>query len=49
MQVKLFTAAATDMRYFARSKLSKSLVCKKNFGWMWQVVFKLEYLFCQGR
>ena len=42
-------AAAKDMRYFARSKFSKSLVHKKNFGLIWPVVFKLEYLFCQGR
>ena len=29
-------AAATDMRYFARSKFSKSLVHKKNFSLIWQ-------------
>ena len=40
---------ATDMRYFARSKLSKSLVHKKNFSLMQQVVFKLGYVFCQER
>ena len=37
--------AATDMRYLARSKLSRCLVHKKNFSLMWQVVFKLGYLF----
>ena len=42
-----FKVAVTDMRYFARSKLSKSLVHKKNFSLIWQVVFKLGYLFCQ--
>ena len=41
--------AATDMRYFTRSKCSRSLVRKKNFGLMWQVVFKLGYVFCQER
>ena len=42
-------AAATDMRYFARSKFSRSLVHKKNFSLIWQVVFKLGYVFCQER
>ena len=37
----------TDMRYFARSKFSRSLVHKKNFSLIWQVVLKLEYVFCQ--
>ena len=41
-------AAATDMRYFAKSKLSRSLLQKKNFNLIWQAVFKLRYLFCQG-
>ena len=36
--------AATNMRYFARSKLSGSLVHKKNFSLMWEAVFKLGYL-----
>ena len=27
--------AATDTRYFAKSKFSRSLVHKKNFGWIW--------------
>ena len=41
--------AVTDMRYFARSKLSRNLVHKKNFSLIWQVVFKLGYVFCQER
>ena len=45
----LLKVTATDMRYFAGSKLFGSLVHKKNFGLIWQVVFKLGYLFCQGR
>ena len=39
--------AVTDMRYFARSKLFRRLVHKKNFSLIWPVVFKLGYLFCQ--
>ena len=39
--------AAADMRYFARSKHSKSLVHKKIFSLVCQVDFKLGYLFCQ--
>ena len=35
---------ATDMRYFARSKLSGSLIYKNNISLMWEVVFKLGYL-----
>ena len=42
-----FKVAATDMRYFARTKLSRSLVHKKNFSLIWQVDFNLGYLFCQ--
>ena len=42
-------AAVTDLRYFARNKFSKCLVDKKNFDLIWHVVFKLRYLFCQGR
>ena len=42
-----FKVAATDMRYFARSRLSRSLVHKKNFSLIWQVDFNLGYLFCQ--
>ena len=41
--------AATDMRYFARNNFFSSLVRKKNFGLISHVVFKLGYLFCQGR
>ena len=44
-----FKAAATDMRYFATSKISNSLVHKKNFSLIWQVVFKLGYVFGQER
>ena len=47
--VTSLTAAVTDMRYFARSKFSKSLVHKRNFSLIWQVVFKLGYVFCQER
>ena len=32
--------AATDMRYFARSKFSGILVCKNKFGLMWQYIVK---------
>ena len=35
--------AMTDMRYFARSKFSRSLANKRNFSLIWQVV--LGYLF----
>ena len=38
--------AATNMRYVARSKFFGSLAHKENFGLIWQVVFKLGYLFC---
>ena len=38
--------AATNTRYVARSKFFGSLVHKENFGLIWQVVFKLGYLFC---
>ena len=44
-----FKGAATDMRYFARSEFSRSLVHKKNFTLIWQVVFGLGYVFCQER
>ena len=38
------------MRYFARSKFSRSLVYKKNLSLIWLVVFKLGYPFCnRGR
>ena len=41
--------AATDMRYFVRSKISMSLVHKKSFSLIWQVDVKLGYVFCQER
>ena len=44
----MLKAAATDMRYFARSKFLGSLVHKENFGMILQVVFKLGYLFVKG-
>ena len=37
----------TDMRYFAGSNFSRSLVHEKNFSLTWQVVFKLGYVFGQ--
>ena len=37
-------AAATYRRYLAMCYFSWSLVHKKNFGLIWQVVFKLKYL-----
>ena len=48
-KLQLIKVTATDMIYFARSKVSKSLVQKKYFGLMSQVIFKSEYLFYQGR
>ena len=39
-------AAVTHMRYLVRSKFSRSLVHMKRFDMIWQIVFKLEYLFC---
>ena len=44
-----FKVAAADMRCFARSNFYRSLVHKKNFTLIWQVVFKLGYIFCQER
>ena len=44
-----FKAAGTNMGYFEKSEFFGSLVHKKNFGLIWQVVFKLGCLFCQGR
>ena len=44
-----FKGAVTDIRYFASSKFSWSLVHKKNFGLIWQVVFKLGYVLFQKR
>ena len=40
-----FKGAATDMRYFSRSKFSSSLVHKKNFSLIRQVIFKAGYFF----
>ena len=45
----MFKHAATDMIYFARSKISGSLVHKKHFGLILHVVLKLGYAFCQER
>ena len=42
-----FEATATDMRYFAKSTFSRSLVHKKNFSLLREVFFKLGYLFFQ--
>ena len=39
--------AQRDMRYFARSKLARSLVHRKKFSLIRQVFFKLGYVFCQ--
>ena len=41
--------AGADMRYFAMSKFSRSLVYKESFTLIWQVVFELGYIFCQER
>ena len=49
LECQLFEAAATDMKYFARSKFSRCSVHKKNFSLIWPVVFKLRYVFCQER
>ena len=45
----MFKVGATGMRYFAKSKRSRSLVLKKTFSLIGQVAFKLGYLFCQQR
>ena len=45
MYDEIIKGTVTDMRYFARSKLSRSLVHKKNFSLTRQLVFKLRYLF----
>ena len=42
--IGLFKAAAADMRYFARSKFSRSLVHKKKFSLIWQSVFQVRIL-----
>lgn len=41
--------AGRDAIYFAKSNLSTSFIHQEIFDLMWQVVFKLEYLLCQGR
>ena len=41
--------AVTDKRYFASSKLCRSLVRKTSFSLIWRVVFKLGCVFCQER
>ena len=38
-------AAVTDMRHFARKIFLTSFIRKQNIGLIWQIVFKLEYLF----
>ena len=42
----IFKVVVTDV---AGSKFFRSLVHMKNFGLIWQLVFKLGYLFFQGR
>ena len=39
---KMLQEAATDMKYFARRKFSRSLVLKKFFSLIWQVVFSYD-------
>ena len=46
---KMLVKVAAADRYFARSKFFRSLVHKKNFSMIWQVVFKLGYALCQER
>lgn len=41
--------AGRDAIYFGKSNLSASFIHQEIFDLMWQVVFKLEYLLCQGR
>ena len=48
-QIGNVKGAVTDMRYFARSKFSRSLVHEKKCSLTWQVVFKLGYVFCQEK
>ena len=40
VDIAILQIAATDMRYFARSKFSKSLVYTSDFSWIWQVSFQ---------
>ena len=49
MFLRSIKVAATDMRYFATSKLSRNLVHKKKFSLIWQLAFKLGYVFYQER
>ena len=49
VDIIIIKGTATDMRYFTRSKLSRSFVHKKDFSLIQQVVFKLGYVFCQER
>ena len=44
-----FKVAATDMRYFVRSKFPRSLVYKQNFSLILAKFFKLGYVFFQER
>ena len=44
----LFKAAEADMRYFARSKSSRSFVHKKKFGLICLANFELEHFFVKG-
>ena len=45
----IFKGAVTYVRYFGRSKFSRSLAYKNNFGMIWEAVFNLGYAFCQER
>ena len=42
-------SAVPDMRHFARVKFFRSLVHKKDFSFIWEVLFRLGYVFCQER
>ena len=41
--------AAAEMKYLEKRKSSGSLIYKENLDLIWQIVHKLEYLFCEGR
>ena len=45
MSLLLLKGAATDLRCFTRSKISRRLVHMENFSLIWQAAFKLGYLF----
>ena len=47
--INYLKCCSRDMRYSARCTFSRNLVHRKNFGLVWQVAFKLRYLFRQGR